>query len=67
MSYNSSTKYDMLIHKVRTSKKHMITWRHQPVGTIENQINHILATKGIRTKTVDTRKYRGAQAKTEHI
>lgn len=46
-------------------RKHKVTWRH-PNGAIENQIDHILATKGIMEKTIDTRSYRGANADTDH-
>lgn len=46
-------------------RKHKVTWRH-PVGNIENQIDHIMATKGISKKTINTRTYRGAQAETDH-
>lgn len=51
--------------KFEHPRKHKVTWRH-PAGDIENQIDHIMATKDISRKMVDTRTYRGAQTETDH-
>lgn len=51
--------------KFEHPKKHKVTWRH-PSGNTENQIDHILATRGISRKTTNTRTYRGANADSDH-
>lgn len=55
----------LLSTKFEHPRQHKATWRH-PAGNIENQIDHILATKKIGLKVKDTRSYRGAQAETDH-
>lgn len=45
--------------------KNKVIWRH-PTGHVENQVGHILATRGIDIKANDTRTYKGATAHTDH-